>query len=324
MPANERPLTIVAGGDVMLGSWVEDVVRREGMDYPFRAVDSLLQDADLVIANLEAPFGVEDSAAYEKSYTFQVNPDLVAVLKAGRINAVSLANNHILDFGFPALQYTMNLLNEHQIRFAGAGLDLQGARQPAIIESNGSRIAFAAYSLTFPEEFWATDSTPGTCFPHHTFLYDDIRRFKKENDVVIISFHWGSEKMDVPKKYQKQLARSAVRAGADLILGHHPHVVQGLEIYQGKLIAYSLGNYVFGSYSESASESMLLKIFLGTRGISRCKIYPISVYNKEVEFQPQLLQGEKKTEFLNKLQNLSAELNNNTDVISSTGWIKLL
>ena len=315
-------VSIVAAGDVMLGSWVQNVIFENGWDYPFRNIDSILTQADIVFANLEAPFGTKDSAAFEKTYTFQVAPDLVKVLTAGKINVVSVANNHILDFGVEDLFETMTLLNQNNIQYSGAGKNLPEARQPARMEAKGKKIAVACYSLTFPEEFWATDTTAGTCFPFDTFFYDDLRKFKAENDLVIVSFHWGGELLRYPKPYQLELAHNAIKVGADLVIGHHPHVVQGIELYRGKMIVYSLGNYIFGSYSESVKESMLLKFYFGTNGLSACKIYPLNVYNKEVEFQPQLLTDQNKQTFLEGLNQISLELNNQRSIISHDGWVR--
>lgn len=314
-------VAILAGGDVMLGSWVQDVVRKSGWFYPFAAMDSVIDGSDIFMINLEAPFGEEDSA-FAKTYTFQVAPDLIEVLTAGRIGAVSLANNHIMDFGPGALKYTMDLLREKGIVFGGAGMNLQEAGKPAILKVRDMSVAIACYSLTFPKEFWATDTTAGTCFPYHTFFYKDIRKFKQENDLVIVSFHWGSELMETPKEYQTELARNTIDAGADIIIGHHPHVIQGIEIYKGRVIAYSLGNFIFGSYSENAREAMLLKFSFGTNGIQRCRIYPINVYNAEVEFQPRFLTDEDKIKFFNKLVTISTELNIRPLVINTAGWIE--
>ena len=315
-------VSIVAAGDVMLGSWVQNVILENGWDYPFRNIDSILTQADIVFANLEAPFGTKDSAAFEKTYTFQVAPDLVKVLTAGKINVVSVANNHIFDFGVEDLFETMTLLNQNNIQYSGAGKNLPEARQPARMEAKGKKIAVACYSLTFPEEFWATDTTAGTCFPFDTFFYDDLRKFKAENDLVIVSFHWGGELLQYPKPYQLELAHNAIKVGADLVIGHHPHVVQGIELYRGKMIVYSMGNYIFGSYSESVKESMLLKFYFGTNGLSACKIYPLNVYNKEVEFQPQLLTEQNKQTFLEGLNQISLELNNQRSIISHDGWVR--
>jgi poly-gamma-glutamate capsule biosynthesis protein CapA/YwtB (metallophosphatase superfamily) len=316
------PIQILAAGDVMLGSWTEEVIRKNGWYYPFSELDSIWSDSHIFFVNLEAPFG-HGGKVFEKTYTFQVNPDLVKVLKVGNINVVSLANNHIMDFGVESLRETFQVLQENAIHYAGAGLNLREARKPAILEVKGSRIAIASYSLTFPKEFWATDTSAGTCFPYHTYFYNDLKQFKASSDLVIVSFHWGAELMQFPKEYQIELAHNAIEAGADIIIGHHPHVIQGIEIYNGKIIAYSLGNFIFGSYSEKARESMLIKFFYGTKSVERCKIYPINVYNKEVDFQPRLLTGSGKTRFFEELQQLSQDLNSQDFIIDEAGWIHL-
>lgn len=310
------PITIAATGDLMVGSWVQDVIEDSGYAYPFQNIDSILHDADIIFTNLEAPFGTSGEA-FVKTYTFQVNPKLVNVLTAGRINMVSLANNHIMDFGAESLSETISLLREKHIKFAGAGMNLSQAREPALFQVNGKKVAFCSYTLTFPQEFWATDSTPGTCFPYHTFVYDDIRKMKVENDLVIVSCHWGQELQETPKKYQMELAHNLIDAGADIILGHHPHVVQGIEIYKNKLIAYSLGNFIFGSYSKSSRVSMILKILWAEEKLKDYEIIPINVFNEEVEFQPVPLLGKEKQDFLEKINKLSSELKLSPIVISS-------
>jgi poly-gamma-glutamate synthesis protein (capsule biosynthesis protein) len=313
---------ILAAGDVMLGSWIEQVIRAKGWNYPFVQLDSVVNRADIFFCNLEAPFGTS-GIAFEKTYTFRVSPDLVQVLTAGRINMVSLANNHIMDYGAEPLQTTMDLLEKNNIYYSGAGLNLLEARKPARMEIKGKNISFACYSLTFPEEFWATDSSAGTCFPSHSFVFRDLKKYKKDSDLLVVSFHWGGELLSTPKEYQITLAHQVIDAGADLILGHHPHVIQGIEIYQGKVIAYSLGNFIFGSYSESVKESMLLEFHQGVVGIEKCRIHPLLVYNQEVEFQPRLLAGESLGKFFTYLQEISRELNPQPLVINDAGWIEL-
>lgn len=311
-------ITITAAGDLMLGSWTQDVIENFGYDYPFQNIDTIFEDADIIFANLEAPFG-STGQVFPKTYSFQVRPDLINVLTAGKINLVSIANNHIMDFGIESLTETINLLKKNAVWFAGAGLNLSQAREPALFQVKEKRIAFLAYSLTFPEEFWATDTSAGTCFPFDTFVYKDIKKIKAENDFVIVSCHWGEELRETPKDYQIELAHNLIDAGADIILGHHPHVVQGIELYKEKLIAYSLGNFIFGSYSKKATESFILKINWDETGLQSCKIIPINVFNEEIEFQPTPFSGEEKMIFLEKLNKLSVELNTTPIVISSDG-----
>lgn len=320
LSSDEPPLTIVAGGDTMLASWAEEPIRLHGYSYPYVHVKPVLDNADIVFTNLEAPFG-QTGEAFDKQFTFQVKPDLVNVLLAGGINLVSLGNNHIMDFGPSSLKETMDILKSNQIHYAGAGLNLKEAREAARMEFRNKKVALLSYSLTFPQEFYATDSTAGTCFPWEEFVFSDVRNLKSEGNLVIISCHWGTELRENPKDYQIAFAHRLIDAGADLILGHHPHVIQGLEFYRGKLIAYSLGNFVFGSFSESVKESMLLRIKVNADDLQQVQVVPINVYNKEVEFQPIPLQGDQRSAFLSRLTRMSAELNSEGFVITDDGTV---
>ncbi len=313
-------LKLLATGDTMLGSWVGDVLADSGMSYPFQHLQAVLTDTDIFFTNLEAPFGV-GGQAFPKQYTFQVDPSLVAVLTGAGINLVSLGNNHIMDFGAASLQETVALLDQHGIRYAGAGMNLTEARRAAVWEVNGRTIGFLSYSLTFPREFWATDSSAGTSFPYQEFVFKDVARLSRVCDVVIVSCHWGQELRETPKDYQVLLAHQLIDKGADIILGHHPHVVQGLEWYKGKLIAYSLGNFIFGSYSERVKESIILKINIASDDTINAEVIPINVYNKAVNFSPKPLQGKKRGEFLQHLERLSSELSGGAFGITKDGRI---
>ncbi|MCA9734618.1 CapA family protein, partial [candidate division KSB1 bacterium] len=220
-------LHIIAGGDVMLGHWTKSYIEKYGSDYPFRGISTALQNHDVVIANLEAPFADYGENRVEKQYTFKVPTDYAWGLKKAGFNVVSLANNHILDFGFEALQQTIQTLDKVQIFHAGAGMTMEDAWNPAFVQTKVGRVAFLAFSMTFPKEFWANDSVGGTAYPLENKLKNTLQCLKDEADVVILSFHWGQEKSHEPKDYQRYYAHFAIDHGADLIIGHHPHVLQG-------------------------------------------------------------------------------------------------
>lgn len=306
----------------MLGSWAEQVIEKEGISYPSGQLRQLLSRADIVFANLEAPFGT-DGAPFPKRFSFRVKPDLVRVLSAAGINLVSLANNHIMDFGRESLLKTIAVLDEAQIRHAGAAMDGEKACAPLFFQERGKKIAFFSYSLTFPQEFWATDSSAGTCFPAAEHVFKDIARARQVADYVIVSCHWGEELMTAPKEYQVTLAHQFIDKGVDLIIGHHPHVVQGIEIYHEKPIVYSLGNFIFGSYSENVRQSMLVKFVLAGKSDFSGEIIPLNVYNKELDFQPRVLEGRQKEDFLEYVQKLSGELPGNPIVITKMGKIRI-
>jgi len=237
---------------------------------------------------------------------------------------VNLANNHILDYGWEGAQETVSLLNSAGIYAVGIGSELHQACQPIIKEVKGVKLGFFGYSLTFPQQFWATDSTAGTCFPYEEFVYDQVQQLKKQVDWVIINCHWGKELQEIPQKYQIRLAHRLIKAGADFIIGHHPHVIQSVEVFQGKFVAYSLGNFVFGSYSDNARVSMLVQIHLYPEHHYTVQLIPINIYNKEVEFQPLPLNEPERTQFFHHLTEISRELNPGSFVISSDGRIQIV
>ena len=173
--------------------------------------------------------------------------------------------------------------------------------------------------MTFPTEFYAKKDTAGTAYPEPELMQQSLKFWDNLVDFTIVSFHWGAEKRETPKDYQIYFAHLAIDSGADLILGHHPHVLQGVELYKNRLIAYSLGNFAFGSYSKHAVDSIILKAHLNSNGLDYAQCIPINVDNREVEFQPAVLNGERKEAVLSKLTTLSLELNSGRNILGSSG-----
>jgi poly-gamma-glutamate synthesis protein (capsule biosynthesis protein) len=321
---NGKQITIAAVGDVMLAHWGEQTLREKGLDYPFSGTGDITSVADIFIGNLEAPItagGVRDTS---KKYTFRFNPELSGVFTRGGFTVFNLANNHMVDFGLEGVKNTIETLDSLDILHCGAGEDWKQARNEAEKEIKGLRFSFLGYSATFPEEFWADAERGGTNFPYAEVIEKDIPRAKKNSDFVVVSIHWGQELRETPKDYQVALAHKFIDLGADLVLGHHPHIVQGIEIYKGVPILYSLGNFTFASYSENAKESMIALITLNKREkkIKKIEIVPINVYNAVVEFNPVPLSGNSKKAFFQKLSELSGVLNGKK-IISEAGIINV-
>ncbi len=280
-------LTVGTVGDIMLGSWLIDVIGTYGPAYPYSDVLPILQRADLLSGNLEAPFladttGVERA---EKTYTFVVPPARAAVLKAGGFDIVTLANNHILDYGVAGLIGTWAALDSIGIRHVGTGRTKDEAHSHTIVEKGGIRVAFLAYNHTFPAQFWATGQRAGTAHASDEGLAREVRRADGEADIVIVAFHWSGELLETPREYQRILARIAIDNGADLVVGHHPHTLQPLEWYRERLIAYSLGNFIFGSYSPVAGGAALIVKFVGDSPVA-AELHPLDVNNLRREFRP--------------------------------------
>ena len=301
-------LTITAVGDVMLGGSATPELEKYGYDYPFEKTKSLLLESDIVFANLEGPLTTRGKEIVEKKYKFRSQPQKVApALKKAGINVVSLANNHTLDYGEQGLLDTMAALDENGIAYAGAGKNNLYARKPAILEVKNTRIALLAYSLTFPEEFWAKHNTAGTAFGHESHVKDDVIQAGEIADVVIVSFHWGREVTTELRPYQITLGRAAIDAGASVVLGHHPHILQAVEQYKQGVILYSLGNYIFGSYSQKATRSVIAQLVLKDKRLTALQLIPINVNNVEVIFQPTILDQEQARSVIQELKTLSGQ-----------------
>lgn len=288
--AMAEPVVINAVGDIMLAGSGEKTFRKMGYDYPFAATSAILRQGDFVMGNLESPIASHGNEFTGKKFRFKTNPEAVMALKNAGFTSLSLANNHILDFGEEGLKQTLEILDRNQITHSGAGFDLFSARTAGINYIKGLRIASLSYSLTYPKEFFAGAERGGTAPGRTSFFTADIAEAKKSADCLIVSFHWGEEGLDKPKPYQIAAAHKAIDAGADIVIGHHPHVLQGVEHYGNGVIFYSLGNFAFGSFSRGSSRSMIARITFDG-GIKSVEIIPLNVLNSEVGFQPRLLTG---------------------------------
>lgn len=309
LPPGEREIRISAVGDIMLDGTARPIMQTEGYDYPFVHMRELFRDTPIVFGNLEGPLTERGTAEGDKRYIFRSPPNKVApALARAGFNVVSLANNHILDYGVDGLTDTLAALDSAGIAYAGAGQDLAAARRPAILTVEGTRVAVLAYSLTFPENFYAGARRPGTAFGHEQHVRADVAEARRQADIVLVSFHWGQEGKTTLREYQTRLGRAAIDAGAQAVIGHHPHILQGVEQYKDGVILYSLGNFTFGSYSPSARRSAVAQLhFVGTR-LAGLTMIPINVNNFEVHFQPQRLQGAEADQVVAELQDLSARL----------------
>jgi poly-gamma-glutamate synthesis protein (capsule biosynthesis protein) len=168
------------------------------------------------------------------------------------------------------------------------------------------RIAFLAYSKTLPSQFYAGHGRAGTAPGVESLYIVDISKAKAVADYVVVSFHWGTEKASTPRSYQVAAARRAIDAGADVVIGHHPHVLQGIERYKNGVIFYSIGNFAFGSMSRSSDVSVIAKVTL-ENGIKEVEVMPLNVSNREIRFQPKILTGKRALDVIGRLNRLSQQ-----------------
>jgi poly-gamma-glutamate synthesis protein (capsule biosynthesis protein) len=233
---------LLFAGDVVLDDTAGAMIAR-GQD-PFLAFAPLFAQADIRLANLECVVATTGSAG-DKNYTFRAHPRVLPVLKR-HFDALALANNHSGDYGREAFAEMLGLLQGAGIAQLGGGHNLSEAHTPLIIERKGLRIALLSYNEFMPRSFEADSHAPGTAWSEDERVVADIRaaRTVHRANLVIPVMHWGWENEPLANVRQRQLARTLVAAGADAVIGGHPHVRQDIEIINGKPVIYSVGNFV--------------------------------------------------------------------------------
>jgi poly-gamma-glutamate capsule biosynthesis protein CapA/YwtB (metallophosphatase superfamily) len=298
----EEPYTVVAGGDIMLGGRTKPLIAAHGPDYPLAGTLPLLRRARIATGNLEGPFA-RVAQREERNYSYRVNPALATALKRAGFNALTLANNHLLDCGRAGVLETLETLERAGIAALGAGANTQAAHAPAILVAGGWRVGLLGY-------YWnsrcaARAHLPGSAMDSFEDLEADVRALRARVDRVVVQFHWGVPYEREPGSDERAKARRAVDCGADAVIGHHPHVAQPFEIYRGRPIFYSLGNWAFGS-GNSKAEGLLVGLRFEERQ-TRADIYPIYVKNRDprVDYQPKALGGAAAERALRRLEEMS-------------------
>lgn len=310
------PLTIYAVGDVMLGEQslcynfgVKSVIKNRGVDYLFKDVKDIFENGDIIFGNLEAPISnYTDKKGFEAKF-FRAEPDVIKGLKNANFNVLSVANNHIMEHGERAFLSTVSSLKENNITPVGV------ANKPEILEIDSFKIGIMAYSFI-------DDFIPNSLYnkiSSERKILEDIKNIRDSVDFVILSLHWGYEYIPFPSPEQIEIGRKLIDCGADIILGHHAHVVQGYEIYKGRTIIYGLGNFIFDhTYIKSTRKSMIAKIRVDmtTKDI---KIDIIPVICDPKYYYPKIADGRAKNENLNIISAVGAKLENKSLVEYCSG-----
>ncbi len=269
-------------GDIMLDELPGRLVKA-GED-PFSPFAAILDTADIRLGNLECVVSTRGSAEPGKPYTFRAHPRTLKVLKR-HFNALSLANNHSGDFGPAAFGEMLSLLQRHGIAYFGGGANLLQAHTPLLLERRGLRIALLGYNEFFPRNFEADYDKPGVAWSEDEQVRLDIAsaRTRYHADLVIPMMHWGWEHERHASERQRQLARVMIDAGADAVVGSHPHVTQNIEQYQGRPIIYSLGNFVFDGFTgEDSNTGWLLRLDLDRQGVRRWRTFVAHIDRKGI------------------------------------------
>jgi len=269
-------------GDIMLSRTVDQKIEESGnYSLPFLSMSSFLKNADLTIGNLESPF-YDEGGQVRSGMVFKAEPKSVSGLKQAGFDILTLANNHFGNQGTAGMLYTFSLLSKNNIDYIGAGKNLAEAEKILIKEVNGVKMAFIGvenYSIA-PESYFATPLKPGLLHVEADKIGKIVKRAKSKVDIVVVTYHGGTEYAPRANQDQINFARAAVDAGADIVIGHHPHVVQNLEIYKGKMILYSLGNFVFDQmWSKETQQGLVAQLTFAGDILSEIKLVPVHIYN---------------------------------------------
>jgi poly-gamma-glutamate synthesis protein (capsule biosynthesis protein) len=244
---------LIFAGDVMFSRAVRrEILGKKDSSMPFRKIAPLLQAADLTFVNLESPFS-DEGPYHDGGLVFHAAPEMIEGLKLAGVNIASTANNHARDCGPHGVEFTMKWLRSHGIRPIGSAETELAAHDGVVVARNGVRFGFLGYTFDQKNGNWK-DIDPRIPLTDPAVVAHDVAELKKRCDVVIVSMHNGIEYQPKPSEAQITFAHAAIDAGAKLVIGHHPHVVQPSEEYHGGMIFYSLGNFVFDQYQREATQ----------------------------------------------------------------------
>lgn len=300
-------------GDTLLGGVAQPLLDEHGTDYAIAGIRPLWADTDVAVANHEGPLTLNDDESAKlntgkKRYWYKGHPDSAQTLAAAGVRVVSLGNNHILDFGATGLFDTLAALDNAGIAHCGAGKDDCAARRPALLDVGGLRVGFLSvmqrYKMYLEEKIYATRDQPGAALLCTSRLSEDIADLRERVDLGVVLVHWGRNYREVTS-YQKRLADEIRGAGADLIIGHHPHIPQPVTVLDGVPVAYSLGNAAFGTpgryHSGRPPYGLIVVADVERHRVTGLELRLVHVNNAIVNFRPQPIDDDDAQAYLKKL-----------------------
>lgn len=274
----KKSFKILIVGDTMLARSIGDKIKAG--DNPFKYVKDKFAEYDLVVANLECVISDKGVAARGKSYTFQAPVSSIQLIEENGIDVVSLANNHTMDFGAEALTDMLSRLSNSNIKHFGAGNNLEEAYTPLIINKNNLKIAFVGFNGVQNNYTNVKPTSPGSAYFDTVLMKKSIMQAQEEADIVIPYVHWGIDFVLPVSSSQKSFARVMLDSGADIVVGNHPHLIQASENVNGRMVYYSLGNFVFDLMYNDAAISDMLEINIEDKRIISTKVIKTKI-NKE-------------------------------------------
>lgn len=325
----QATVSLMLGGDVMLGRYVGQRIASEGPDYPLGEITTLLRSADLAIVNLECAItaSVQRWSGLPKAFYFGAPPQAVRSLLDAGIAGATLANNHVLDFDVAGLRDTLHTLRSHGIGCAGAGMDVDEARAPLLLVRNGIKLGLVAF-CDHQSDFAADEHRPGIAwldFEDEPVVLDQFRASLQQLvrsgvDWPMLSLHWGPNMVERPSARFVRLAHAAIDMGYRILFGHSAHVFHGVEIYRGCPIIYAAGDLVDDYYVEPEfgnDHQLLFELVIDRDALRNIELHPVFIEDSCV--RP--AQGEQFRFIAERASRLCAELGSKVELVEGRLWI---
>jgi poly-gamma-glutamate synthesis protein (capsule biosynthesis protein) len=308
----DNRVAFCAVGDVMLDRGVKYEIMEHGKMYPFFRIARFVRSKDLAFCNMECAISGQGEPL-NKNYRFRIDPSVIDGIKKSGFNVFCLANNHTFDYGEKAMLDTKRVLETNGFVTVGLGKTRQESAQARIIVKKGIKFAVLAYVNPVIEGVRHSKNFPGPAYMDLGTIVSEIKQVRAKVDYVIVSLHWGAEYSFSPTADQQKIAYKIIDAGADLILGHHPHVMQTIEKYKDKYIVYSMGNFIFNPIREPGKQTFIFCCTFTKRKISSSYIVPIYID----KFRPNFAKGIQFSLITNKIK--KDLVDNNVNFIHNWG-----
>ena len=318
--SSHESVTVSFVGDILLARGVEDAINDNSIEYIFESVKEKLSHADIAIGNLECALTESGVPAIKTStLLFKASPAYAKTLQEAGFSLLNLANNHTMDFGGEGILSTIEAIEESGVHALGAGADKEDANLPVFIEKKGIKFGFLGFSDFPPDGYFTLSDKPDVAFVDRNTIAERIALAKKECDFLVVSFHWGREFEYECDGLQRELAHVAAESGADIIAGHHPHVLQGIEKYGQSYIFYSLGNFIFDALEPAGTdETVICDIEFGENGVKKIILTPVVIS----ACRPEIVSGGRAETILENIKALSASLVAEIMIEEGVGYIE--
>ena len=315
-----KPVRILAAGDILLDRGVDIYLEENGFGYPYIGIKTESMKSDIAFANLECPLTDRGKPALKRpELIFKGSTLNGTAIKSAGFDIMNLANNHTMDQGRAGLLDTIELLESNGIRALGAGTARSEARKPVFIKKRGTWVGFLGYNDFPPEGYMYDEEKADVARVDIKTLGEEVKSAKKQCDFLVVSFHWGKEFDSYPGDRHKEMAHAAIDNGAGIVIGHHPHVLQGVEKYKERLIFYSLGNFVFDrQLHKGTDESVILDISVADGKPKEARIVPVIIE----DCRPLIAEGQVAEAILDRLEDLSKAYGVHIEVVEGIGFIE--